>query len=226
MFFSFVCKNKTMNKLNIPKVNSVDRFCDVNSSFLEKWQDLKIDTLNWDEYSYKPAIGLKIAHSSNAVLLKFDVREKYIRALETQINGKVHKDSTVEFFISLDGENYYNFEFSCIGTIHVGYGPGRKDRERISPEILKKIEIVSSLGNQPFEEKTGDFQWQMVIKIPIECFVFDNLIAFDGVKATANFYKCGDETSEPHFVTWNPVKTATPDYHRPEFFAPIEFERE
>jgi hypothetical protein len=29
----------------------------------------------------------------------------------------------------------------------------------------------------------------------------------------------------PHFVTWNPVGTTQPDYHRPEYFGKIEFEK-
>jgi hypothetical protein len=50
------------------------------------------------------------------------------------------------------------------------------------------------------------------------------LSTFKGLKAKANFFKCGDETLEPHFVTWNPVKTTSPDYYRPEFFGEVLFE--
>ncbi|MCK7536290.1 MAG: carbohydrate-binding family 9-like protein [Marinilabiliales bacterium] len=39
-----------------------------------------------------------------------------------------------------------------------------------------------------------------------------------GKSFRANFYKCGDKLSNPHFVTWNPVGTEKPDYHRPEYF--------
>ena len=43
-------------------------------------------------------------------------------------------------------------------------------------------------------------------------------------KAIGNFYKCGDETSKPHFVTWNPVGTETPDYHQSAYFGELSFE--
>ena len=36
-----------------------------------------------------------------------------------------------------------------------------------------------------------------------------------------NFYKCGDKTAHPHFVSWNPVGTPSPDFHRPEFFGEL-----
>ena len=89
---------------------------------------------------------------------------------------------------------------------------------------MEKIEIKSSLGNLPFEEKTGNFEWEIMIRIPLDCFAFDNIKSLSELKATANFYKCGEETSEPHYVTWNPIGVENPDYHRPEFFGKVEFE--
>lgn len=183
-----------------------------------------VDTLNWKEFPYRPEINFRIAHTGSEILLKYYVKEKNILAQETRTNGDVYKDSTVEFFVSLDGRNYYNFEFSCIGTRHLAYGPDRNKRALISPEIVEKIEINSTLGNQPFAEKSGNFDWEMMIRIPISTFIFDDNKVFDGINATANFYKCGDETSDPHFVTWNPVGTESPDYHRPEFFGKLHFE--
>lgn len=183
-----------------------------------------IDTLNWKEFSYKPKLSFRIAHSGDEIWLKYYVTEKYILARETRTNGDVYKDSCVEFFVSVDGTNYYNFEFSCIGTRHLAFGPGRGNRTLLDPKIVEQIEIKSSLGNQPFDEKAGNFEWEMMIRIPIICFDFNKLKSLKGLKATANFYKCGDTTSEPHYVTWNPIGTEHPDYHRPEFFGKAEFE--
>lgn len=184
----------------------------------------QIDNINWKEFSYKPKVNFRIGHVKNEIWLKYEVEEKHILAHETRINGEVYKDSTCEFFISVDGKNYYNFEFSCIGTIHLAYGPGRGNRQFIPEDWVRKIEIHSTLGTLPFEERSGNFQWEMIIRIPVEVFRFDNIQSLNGLKATANFYKCGDATSEPHYITWNPVNTDSPDYHRPEFFGKIEFE--
>ena len=90
--------------------------------------------------------------------------------------------------------------------------------------MIAKIERVSTLGNQPFEEKSGNFDWEIMIRIPVEVLTYSKIKSLSGLKGTANFYKCGDETSIPHYVTWNPVKTKEPDYHRPEFFGQIQFE--
>jgi hypothetical protein len=37
----------------------------------------------------------------------------------------------------------------------------------------------------------------------------------------ANFYKCGDLTAHPHFLSWNPIDLPKPDFHRPEFFGTL-----
>ena len=39
-----------------------------------------------------------------------------------------------------------------------------------------------------------------------------------------NFYKCGDKQVEPHYLSWNPVLTDNPDFHRPEYFGKVIFE--
>ena len=214
-----------MKTLTVPKIKAESGITlQKASDLIEKQGTLQlIDSLNWAAYPYRPEVKFRIAHTGSEVWLKYYVQEKYIRALETQTNGDVYKDSTVEFFISTDGKYYYNFEFSCIGTRHLAYGPGRENRVRILPQIVESIEVHSSLGTLPFEEKTGGFEWEMMIRIPIKCFVFNKIESFDGLKATANFYKCGDETSEPHYISWNPIKTENPDYHQPEFFGQLLF---
>jgi hypothetical protein len=40
----------------------------------------------------------------------------------------------------------------------------------------------------------------------------------------ANFYKCADNTRIPHYVSWNPIEVASPDFHRPEFFGELLLE--
>lgn len=215
-----------MNQLFVKEINPKGNLSLAEAEHLLENQTVThhVDKINWKEYSYRPDVLFRIGHTGDEIWLKYYVAEKHLRAVETNINGDVYKDSCVEFFISHDNDNYYNLEFSCIGTVHLAWGPNRHNRKKINPELINKISIRSTLGNQPFDKKSGDFQWEMMIRIPIECFTFSNLKSFNGLKASGNFYKCGDETEVPHFVTWNPVQTNQPDYHRPEYFGSIEFE--
>ena len=191
-----------MNHLFVKKINAKKSvsFAEAESLLEKQTITNPVQVLNWEEFSYQPKVYFRIGHISNEIWLKYYVEEKHIRAVETRTNGEVYKDSCVEFFISPDGENYYNFEFSCIGTIHLAFGSGRGNRKFVEPATVEKIEIKSTLGNKPFEAKSGHYEWEMMIRIPIESFAYSNLESFNELKAAANFYKCGDETAVPHFV--------------------------
>ncbi len=217
-----------MNKLIIKEIGYTKPLSiDLTEKLLEDNSELQtIGNLNWLEYSYKPKVDFRIAYCQDQILLNYYVNEENIMAKETRVNGNVYKDSCVEFFISPDQNDvYYNFEFSCIGTIHVGYGEVGTSKAMIDPEILKLISIRSSLRNQPFDERKGGHEWEMMIMIPKECLAYDKEIVLKGLQANANFYKCGDDTSKPHYITWNPIRTEIPDYHQPRYFGEISFEQ-
>lgn len=197
------------------------------SELLEQQTELiPIDLINWDDYSYRPEVQFRIAHSNNQIWLKYYVNEKSILAAVTETNGGVANDSCVEFFFDPQEDgNYYNFEFSCIGTKHLAYGPGRADRVFVAPDIIEReIRVKSSLGTQSFKEKTGNHSWEMTIIIPASTLVHNPGIQLKGLTTRANFYKCGNKTAEAHYVSWNPVETERPDFHRPAYFGKVVFE--
>lgn len=197
------------------------------SSLIEAQTELNtIAILNWDAFSYAPEVKFRIARNNNDIWLKYYVTEENILAKRTDTNSAVAKDSCVEFFFDPLGDgNYYNFEFNCIGTIHLAYGPGRQNRKFVNPKLIQKyIKTASTLGDRPFAEKTGGHTWEMTVVIPAEILTYNKGISLKGLGAKSNFYKCGDETSRKHYVTWNPVKTEKPDYHRPEYFGDVVFE--
>jgi len=39
-----------------------------------------------------------------------------------------------------------------------------------------------------------------------------------------NFYKCADDTSHPHWLTWSPVDLPEPNFHHPQSFGILQFE--
>ncbi len=183
-----------------------------------------ISTLSWEDFTYKPGVKFRIAYDEKAFYLKYYVQEKYIRAVNTESNGRVWEDSCVEFFVSPSDDGiYYNFEFNCIGTRLLGWGKSR-DRNWVDPAIIEKIKTFSTLGTEPFEEKKGDFSWELTAMIPFEVFTQHRVSGLEGKTIKANFYKCGDKLSEPHYVSWNKIETPRPDFHRPEFFGELLFQ--
>ncbi|MEM9648400.1 MAG: carbohydrate-binding family 9-like protein [Bacteroidota bacterium] len=197
------------------------------SKLLDEYSEShQVDLINWEQFSYQPKVSFRIAHWNNYIWLKYAVEEENILAERTRTNDYVSKDSCVEFFFDPLGDgSYYNFEFNCIGTTHLAYGPQRKKRNYSAPEdIHELIQVQSSLGTEPFAEKTGGHQWEITIIIPAQSLGHNPGIQLKGLSSKANFYKCGDATSEKHYLSWNPVNTKKPDFHRPEFFGTLIFE--
>ena len=179
-----------------------------------------IDSLNWpDRFSLKPDCQFKIVRTKEKLYIRFDVKEKNIRAVYEKDQSPVYQDSCVEFFCKLPGEKmYYNFEFNCIGTCSAGKRESRTENlHPLNESQLSQIERFSSLKRIAFEEKSGLFEWNLTVGLPLKLIHAEN-----AAKLSANFYKCGDKTREPHYLSWNPVLTEKPDFHRPEFFGELE----
>jgi hypothetical protein len=183
-----------------------------------------INTLNWKGYDYKPEVHFSIAYGDKEIYLKYYVSEDYFKAEKTETNQMVCEDSCVEFFVSPEDDGiYYNIEFNGIGTILLGTGTGRADSKRADPGIISKIRRKTSVGNKPVEERKGKFDWSITIAVPIDVFFHHKISALEGRTFRANFYKCGDMLSVPHYVTWNVVGTENPDYHQPSYFGMLKF---
>ena len=224
------CSDMNTNKqsVDVPKISIKDvlSFDNVSKALEQNTSLIKVDWLEWEEFPYQPEVGFRIAHDDSLLFLKYYVKEEHVLARRTDPNSAVHRDSCVEFFVDpAQNGNYYNFEFNCIGTTHLAYGPGRGKRTFIPPELIKqKIKTWSTLGKESFEEKSGAFEWEMVVVIPSSIFTYDEGLSFSKLVSNANFYKCGDDTTKRHYLSWNPVKTPKPDFHRPEYFGILNFQ--
>jgi hypothetical protein len=183
-----------------------------------------IDTINWSEFDYRPDVSVAVAYSGREIFLKYYVTEDCFKAEKIESNQMVCEDSCVEFFVQPEDDGiYYNIEFNAIGTCLMGAGTGRNDLTRLRPGLIAKIRRLASAGDQPVKETTGRFSWTLAVAIPFELFTYHKITTLKGKIFRANFYKCGDKLTVPHYVTWNTVSTARPDYHRPEYFGMLRF---
>ncbi len=183
-----------------------------------------VDCLNWPkEYPYHPLTVASLAHNGERLFIEFFVRCNYLRAVNTENNSAVYQDSCVEFFLAPHGRTpYVNFEFNCIGTLNAARRMDRHTATPLSDEELDKVERYASCGKRPFQELEGLFSWSLTASIPLSLL---NL-KWEGkaIELMGNIYKCADLTSHPHYLSWAPIDTPAPDFHRPEFFRPIILE--
>ena len=179
--------------------------------------------------NWVPGGGTKVAfsirHDGSSIYLFYEVDEKEVRAVNTDLNSSVWEDSCVEFFLSLEADphNYYNFEINAIGTVLGAYGPDRNQRECLSESLLSKVETSPSLGRKPFDNQVNNTPWNIQIRIPIEVLTHSGITNLSGTDGYGNFYKCGDNLKQPHFLSWKPVLTSTPDFHTPRYFGHLSF---
>ncbi|MCQ2152992.1 MAG: hypothetical protein MJY44_00230 [Bacteroidales bacterium] len=185
-----------------------------------------LENVNWKEsFPYKPRVQFRVWHEGDTFHIGYNVREQGTRALQTVLGGPVYEDSCVECFIQPDpaDPHYYNFEFNPIGMMAMACRTGRNDPEDAPREVLESVRIETTAGKEPFDEKYVE-EWSLDIAIPASALFNSGVKDFSGRRMRMNFFKCGDGLKVPHFVTWAPVRTPSPDYHRPEFFLPVDFE--
>jgi Carbohydrate-binding family 9 len=193
------------------------------STVLDHLERHTIQKLPWPEFSYRPDVSFSIAHTDNRILLKYFVREKAIRVLHHEDNSPVHEDSCVEFFIAFDDdEEYYNLEFNCAGTCLLGFGKNSAQRSLVGVDVIRQIKRYSAINNS-LNGSNDAFSWELAVMIPAEVFVHHKIDSLKGKRYRVNFYKCGDKLPQPHFLSWQDMKTASPDFHLTEFFGEAYF---
>ncbi len=209
--------------LNIPFVSNIDNqdLEGIVNILEEKGERRTIESLNWaKDFPYHPLTTFTIAHSEKYIYVDFFVRCNYLRAVNYQNNSPVSQDSCVEFFVAPKCDNHYwNFEFNCIGTINASHRTERANPTRLYDEQLAMVKRYASCGTRPFNEVEGLFTWNLLIAIPLELIG----VKYEGnpIEMRGNFYKCASGSSQPHYLSWNPIDTDKPDFHRPEFFGKI-----
>lgn len=186
-----------------------------------------IDNVNWPKaFPYKPKVEFAVAHTGDALLLHYRVEEQSVRAVAEKDHEHIWEDACVEFFVMPDEADglYYNIECNCTGKLIVAVGEGRNERIPAPAEVMQKIDRWASLGKEPFDVREEPTKWEVALRVPITSFFKHKFQSFDGMKAKGNVYKCGDNLPVPHFISWSPINTENPDFHRPEFFGQMNFE--
>ncbi len=211
-----------INKLEFP--NEYPTLAEISAKFDESGNTYHIETINWNDFSYKPDVTFSIGYTNKEILLKYYITEEYFKAEKTETNQRVCEDSCVEFFVSPEEDGiYYNFEFNGIGTCLLGTGLSRESSIRADTGVVSKIRRLTSVGDSPVNEIKGPVTWSITIAIPFEVFFHHKVKSLKGKSFRANFYKCGDKLTVPHYVTWNHVGTDNPDFHQPEYFGLLRF---
>lgn len=207
-----------MKRLSVPLADFENQ--DLDTMLELSGARFDVDCVNWPEaFPYAPLCGGRIARTQDALVVDFRVSGLDLRARNTEDNGRQWEDSCVEVFIQdpEDG-NYYNFEINALGKVLACTGPDRHNRTPRPVEEMEDILRFSQVEGGPIEEE-GIHTWRVGVIIPFYLIGIDPENLPGSIRA--NFYKCGDKTAHPHYLSWSPVETLRPDFHRPEFFGEL-----
>ena len=136
----------------------------------------------------------------------------------------VYLDSAMEAFFHFpfvgkrksEPSPYLNLEFNANGALLAQYGYSRTKRTPLSPEECQSLAYEASL--------CGDF-WKVHFRLPLS--LLKKIYGITGFQPedcfSCNFYKISEDPDIEHYSAFSPVLTTTPDFHRPEYFAPVSF---
>ena len=102
----------------------------------------------------------------------------------------------------------------------------RQDQVPLAEKALSQIKIAHSLPKSIDPEIADPVTWTLEYRLPLA--ILGDYRAVQkpapGVVWRANFFKCADQTSHPHWLTWSLVDKPRPDFHVPKFFGVLKFE--
>jgi hypothetical protein len=213
-----------MKRLKVPFIATIHdmNLSEVVPLIVEEGVSDMVEKVNWPvAFPYKPLTQFNLLRSTNSFFIRFYVRGNLLKAVYSEDQSPVYKDSCVEFFCQVPGNDYYtNFEFNCIGTCSASRRKSRNDDVQLfNSTQMNTIKRLPSIGRRAFNEMQGMFEWELSVEIPLQLMGIDPNNVPE--KIMANFYKCADDTDSPHFVSWSPIGTENPDFHRPEYFGEL-----
>ena len=197
------------------------------------WRGVTPVTLEYymgEEPAHQPKVLAKAAYDDSYLYLIWKVEDNYVLAKRTKHQQDVCRDSCVEFFFTPGGDpeerGYFNLETSCAGVKLFGAHFVSSKDEKISGEDFASVVTANSLKGRIDPEIVIPTTWALEYKIPLS--LLEKFARIErpnrGVTWRANFYKCADETSHPHWLTWSPVTNAKPSFHLPRYFGILAFE--
>ena len=181
---------------------------------------------------HRPLTRARLLYDDAGLCGLFRVEDRYVRSRHTRFGDPVYQDSCVEVFLQPKPDRgYLNFEMNAGGALlashitdHRRTPDGFAAFTKLTPEDGRRVEVRSSLPPVVEPEIDGPLEWQLAFFIPtalLERHV-GPIGPLGGQVWRANLYKCGNQTSHPHWASWSPVDAL--NFHLPHCFGSLRFE--
>ncbi len=181
---------------------------------------------------HRPRTEAKLVYDDDGLFVLFRVRDRYVVCRHAAYQSPVCLDSCVEFFVEpVPGRGYFNFEVNAGGALLLSHvvDPVRVNGAfrcwRPVPRAWgRRVRIRTSLPRRVDPEQPAATAWWVEYFVPFALFEAHAgpLGPVPGAGWRANFYKCADRSSHPHWGSWAPIGEAL-NFHQPARFAPLRF---
>ncbi len=180
----------------------------------EKVPTLRIEEFPWYSTGEKQQTAVQCAIREDVLHIKVYSEDKNIRAEAKVNNEAVYEDSCFEWFVTpvnQKGEDYFNIEVSCNGTIYMAYRDNTEGKRFASNELLSQIKIQSAVNES---------SWMLDLAIPLGILETMQGKPIDQETWYANFYRCGG-LRDQQYACWNPLQYQRPNFHLPQQFGKL-----
>ena len=179
-----------------------------------------------------PRTEVKVVHSDEGLHVHFHVGDRYVRVAHVGFQEQVYKDSCVEFFVRPGGGGgYLNFEMNAGGSLLASFiedwtrtPEGFRRARPLEPEWDERVRRAHTVPHRVEPEIARPVTWHVQYTIPWS--LFSEMTGHGRPRAgeswSGNFYKCGDDTSRPHWAAWSPIGEVL-NFHAPEHFGRLVF---
>ena len=189
---------------------------------------------------HRPDTLAKVTYTDDGLFVFFKVADRCVVCRHTEFQSRVYQDSCVEFFVQPKPDRgYFNFEMNAGGALLASYiedsartPTGFKKFTKLPPETDALIPryhsyTPSALVPRPSSlEVPGPLEWCVEYFVPfslLERYV-GPLGNVAGQTWRANFFKCADESSHPHWASWASLDADfAGGFHRPDKFGALRF---
>jgi hypothetical protein len=195
-------------------------------------ETLKVAHFRPESSDHRPRTLARLLWDERALYGIFQVQDRYVRCVHSGYMAPAYLDSCVEIFVQpKTDKGYLNFEFSCGGSLLCFYvvdptrvPGGFQDFSPLPETDVNQVSIYHSLPSRVEPENATPTDWYLEFAIPFAVLArwTGPLDLMGGGEWRANLYKCGDETSHPHWASWAPL--AETNFHLPDCFGTIRFE--
>jgi hypothetical protein len=203
-----------------------------NSPYWSRVRPLSVSRFHPRSTRHHPRVEAKLVHTSNAIHILFQVKDRFVLCEKTEMHTFVCQDSCVEAFLQpRTDKGYFNFEINCGATLLLFYvldaskiGPKDSGYTRIKPDEAARLEITTSLQEAKPFRITGPLTWTLGYSVPVDLLesYAGPIGPLEGQWWRGNFFKCADYSKYPHWASWSPVG-APLRFHQPRRYGDLHF---